>query len=129
MLRAVCQFLRAVFAEVVKFDQAVLTAAFTAVVVVSEYACCSAVARAAYAAFCALVKVVIAEPIAVSRAVTAVPTHSILLVTLVEVTVPVVLEVCAKAGDVTANISPKEAMVTIVFCIILLKQLYKLIIL
>jgi hypothetical protein len=100
-LREACHALRADFSEALKVDHAVFTAAFTALNVLVLYACCNAVARAAYAAFAAAVYVVIAASMEVSRALTAVPTQEIFAAT-VEV-------VCANAIG-TSAITPAAAI-------------------
>jgi hypothetical protein len=95
--RAVLHALRAAFSDELKVDHAALTADFTEASVVWEYACPSAVARALYAAFSAAVRVVIAESIEVSRALTAAPTQAIL------VAADDVFEVLAGAGAVAVG--------------------------
>ena len=82
--------LRADFSEALKVDHAVFTAAFTVLNVVLLYACCKAVARAAYAALVAEVNAVIAVSMDASRVFTAEPTHAIFVVTAADVVFAVV---------------------------------------
>jgi hypothetical protein len=79
--------LRADFSEALKTDHAVFTAAFTVLNVVLAYACCKAVARAAYAALVAEVNAVIAVSTDASRVLTADPTQVILAATVADAVV------------------------------------------
>lgn len=108
-LRAACHVLRANFSEALNADHAALTAAPTALRVVLPYACCRAVALAAYAALTAPVYAVMAVSTDCSRAFTAAPTQIILAAT--EEVAGVLVVVWASTGNATAivNAIPESA--------------------
>ncbi len=111
LLCAVLHAPAASFIELLKVAHAALIAARTCDVVVPVYACCNALARAAYAACTACPCVAIAASIVVSRAFTAAPRQAILVAVLEVVPAaapPVVLAVCAKAGAIMSPTRPSE---------------------